>query len=255
MKTYPILAVLLLLAACGSGSGSGKPAASTTPSDALVRSGAQCPDLSQEWKQVRFTDPDDTSIAGVELGSGTTGVVLAHQNVSNVCEWLPYGKKLAARGYHVLAFDFAGEGASEPHHGSSRLEDDVVSAVHFLNADKVVLMGGSKGGTACLVAATMLTPQPAAVISLSGPTVFQGIDAGAAVPKLTSPVLYLDSQDDSPFTENAQSLYDATPATDDRSIFLAVGGEHGVSLFYGAQADEINARIDKILAAHAPPTK
>jgi pimeloyl-ACP methyl ester carboxylesterase len=251
VKTFPLLAALVLLAACGAG----QPDAVTSPSNTVPLSGAQCPDRSSSWRQVRFADPDGTSLAGLELGTGTTGVVLAHEDRDNACEWLPFGKQLVDRGYRVLAFDFAGEGASEPHRSNSRLEDDVVSAVHFLKADKVVLMGASKGGTASLVAATMLTPPPAAVVSLSGPTVFMGIDAGAAVPKLTSPVLYLAAEGNTPFAENAQTLYDATPATDDRAIFIAIGGEHATALFYGAQGDQVTAAINKILAAHAPPTK
>jgi alpha/beta superfamily hydrolase len=185
-------------------------------------------------------------------------VVLAHENAFNLCEWLPFGKRLVDRGYHVLAFDFAGDGASEPHHSSSGLDDDVVSAAGYLRkeGDKaIVLMGASKGGTASLSAAVMLKPPPAAVVTLSAPTTFQGVDAGAAVPKLTSPVLYVAAESNSPFAEDAQAFNDTTPKTTEHTLFIAIGGEHGTSLFYGVSADQITAAIDKLLAAHAPPTK
>src|SRR5690349_6838581 len=92
----PLLA--LLLAACSDGS----PAPEPSPDG--PRAGSGCADIASHGKQARFATPAGTRLVGIELGAGPKGVVLAHQNASNLCEWLPYGERLAGRGYHVLAF-------------------------------------------------------------------------------------------------------------------------------------------------------
>ncbi|HKP18220.1 MAG TPA: hypothetical protein VJT84_07055, partial [Gaiellaceae bacterium] len=42
---------------------------------------------------------------GVRPGTKTT-VVLAHQAEADLCQWVPYARKLAAQGYFVFPFDF-----------------------------------------------------------------------------------------------------------------------------------------------------
>jgi len=252
-----ILVTALALAGCGGGAKSGSGGGAASPTDDGERAGARCEALAADGRQARFTAADGTKLAGVELGRGKTGVVLAHQNQSDLCEWLPFGKQLAGRGYHVLAFDFAGDGASDTHPaGAGLLADDVLAAaahLRGLGAADIVLMGASKGGAASLAAAVALQPPAVAVVSLSAPATFSGADAASAVPKLKTPVLYLATSNDHPFAETAQELYDATPATTERAIFVGIGGEHGTGLFASPEATKIKAEIDKLLAAHAPP--
>jgi dienelactone hydrolase len=249
-----MLAAVLAVAGCGGGSKAG---AGPSPTDDGRRAGAKCESLAAAGKQARFKATDGTQLAGVELGAGKTGVVLAHQNMSDLCEWLPYGKLLADRGYRVLAFDFAGDGASSTHlGGAGLLADDVLAAtahLRGLGVTDIVLMGASKGGAASLAAAVALQPPPAAVVSLSAPATFSGADAASAVPKLKTPVLYLATENDHPFAETAKELYDATPATTERAIFVGIGSEHGTGLLASPEATKIKAEIDKLLAAHAPP--
>src|SRR6185503_15710753 len=84
-----ILVTMLTLAGCGGGAKSGGGAPS--PTDDGERAGAKCAELAAEGRQARFKAADGTRLAGVELGKGKTGVVLAHQNQSDLCEWLPFG--------------------------------------------------------------------------------------------------------------------------------------------------------------------
>ena len=46
------------------------------------------------------------SVNGVVYGGGERGIVLANQSDSDRTAWAPFGRLLAKRGYHVLAFDY-----------------------------------------------------------------------------------------------------------------------------------------------------
>ncbi len=243
------LAGLLLLAACADGT----PSAAPSPSG--PKAGSGCADAAAAGRPVSFATPAGTQLVGIELGTGQTGVVLAHQNASDLCEWLPYGKRLAERGYRVLAFDFAGDGDSGPPAGDDRLDDDVTAAATHLRtagAARVVLMGASKGGAASLAAAATLSPPPAAVISLSAPKLFSGVSAAEAVPRLTAPALFLAAENDQPFADAATEFDATAPAPVPHQVFLAVGAEHGTGLLGGGQAAKVDTLIDTFLKQHAP---
>ena len=80
---------------------------------------------------LRLTNAAGLSIAAVDLGTGASGVVLAHQSDGSLCEWLPYGEALAAKGFRVLAFDFAGSGSSSMPKQKTYVED-LRTAVTYL---------------------------------------------------------------------------------------------------------------------------
>lgn len=247
------VAVGLLLVALAGCSEDSEPPAAAEPQPNFA--GAACTDEAAGGTKVEFKSSDSPRLVGIELGTGSTGVVLAHQNSSDLCEWLPYGKELAAKGYRVLAFDFAGEGGSEFPEGTKQLDAEVVAAVEFIRSRGVtdlVLMGASKGGTAILTAATSINPPPKALVSLSAPAQFETMDAAAAVPKLQMPVLYLAGEGDTSFAQSAQQLYDATPDAHRTILVVPVSG-HGTSLLRGESADKVTAAIEDLLAKSAPP--
>ncbi|GAA4261294.1 alpha/beta hydrolase family protein [Dactylosporangium darangshiense] len=251
MRPIAGLLPLLLLAACSAGA----PAPAAAPSPEAQRAGSRCTGLGDLGRQARFATPAGTQLVGVELGTGAKGVVLAHQNGSNLCEWLPFGQRLAGLGYRVLAFDFGGDGDSGPHRGDDRLDDDVVAAATHLRANgvtDVVLMGASKGGTASLSAAAALRPAPAAVVSLSAPGLFAGISAADAVPLLKSPALFLAAENDHPFAEAAQQFDASAPKSVPHQVYLSIGAEHGTGLLGGGEAKKVNELIEAFLREHAP---
>ena len=177
---------------------------------------------------MRFTNQAGASLAGVLLGSSATGVLLAHQSDGDVCQWLPFANDLADAGYRVLAFDFAGDGASDPA-GNSTLDGDVVAATGFLRehgATAVVLVGASMGGTA--------------------------VDAQHAAAALTVPVLYAAGDGDENFAAQARSLYDATPTTVDRTLVVVHSSEHGVDFVndHGDTSRQVRQAMLDFLAAH-----
>jgi dienelactone hydrolase len=182
--------------------------------------------------ELRFKAADGTRLAGFRLGGGRTAVVLAHQVRGDACQWGSYARRLAARGYLVIAFDFRGYGDSQYRIGraADRLSADVAAAAKAarrLGARKVFAVGASMGGTAVLAAGANVRPRLTGVVSLSGPGVFSRIDALALAPRLTVPVLYVAAEADSDFALDARKLYDATASTD-KAIHILPGGLHGV---------------------------
>ena len=155
-----------------------------------------------------FKASDGARLDGAMLGTGRTGVVLATEYPSDLCQWLPEALVLRARGLRVLMFDFRGYGlsprpakiAAETHYVG-----DVVGAARELRrrgATRVYLMGASLGATSSIVAATRIRPAVAGVVSLSGEADLtpsfpgSGLNAVAAAPGLTMPVLYVAARDD-----------------------------------------------------------
>ncbi|WFE34012.1 alpha/beta hydrolase [Micromonospora sp. WMMD975] len=219
--------------------------------------GVGCPALAGSGRQVVFGDEIQAELGGVLLGSGPTGVVLAHMAAGDVCQWLPYGRELADRGYRVLAFDFAGSEGSRAHGVS--LAQQVTAAADALRADgasRVVLAGGSMGGSAVLAAAPTLDPTPVAVVALSPPAGYGDADALAAVPKITSPVFYGVGELETSFAESTRRLYDATPPTTVRQLVLAPTAAHGVNLVVPEAGGDVDLRdrLAQFLTTHAPPS-
>jgi dienelactone hydrolase len=257
IRLTSLAAVALVgVTACGGSGGKGQSA----PSRPTVHptAGAEC---SSTWedgkgKPVWFTDKAGAGIGGVEVGTGTTGVVMAHMAGSDSCDWLPYGAELAATGYRVLAFDFGGCGVSEDLPASEGLDADIVAAAAFLRSEgatTIVLMGASMGAAASIVAATEVTPAPAAVVSLSAPMSYESVNASAAAPNLSVPVVFAAASQDPGFAYSAQSLYAATPGAA-KKIVITDGYEHGTALLSEAAdgSDKVRAAIQDLLKAHAP---
>jgi pimeloyl-ACP methyl ester carboxylesterase len=171
-----------------------------------------CLDKARD-RAVTMTASDGARIYGVETGKGAVGVVLAHQYLSDHCEFMSFAHELAGRGYRVLAIDLRGYGASR---GGVwwHLDRDLVAAAARLRADgakRVVLVGASMGGTAALVAGAEAKPAVAGVVSLSGPAQF------------------LAARSDPPSPSDARRLNGAS-ASRDKSVALFDGAAHGSSL-------------------------
>jgi hypothetical protein len=123
-------------------------------------------------KVISFRSTDGVPLHGVLLGSGQNGIVLGggHHFRENLCDWLPFARTLAQRGYRVLAYDsrpIAPRRLSRP--AAVHLVRDVVGAERELVRGGVrrVLVGGAGpvGGTAAMAAAALM---PAVSASCAG---------------------------------------------------------------------------------------
>jgi len=196
-----------------------------------ARSAAPDPCIQPGETPVTMRAADGATVYGVEVGIGTTGVVLAHQYFSTHCEFMEFARELAAAGLRALAIDFRYNGASTGGN-SARLDLDVVAAAARLRADgamHVKLVGASMGGTAVLVAAAEIRPPVDGVVSLSGPTYFRGLNAVRAVKRSRVPVRFLVARGERRFAPDATYLMRAAAAKD-KAILRVSNGGHGSSM-------------------------
>jgi pimeloyl-ACP methyl ester carboxylesterase len=253
------LAVAFAFAAAGCGGEATSEATTTAAAQpaTLPAAEASCLEPRERRNVVRFHSPADASIAAVVLGHGPTGIVLAHETVSNLCLWMPYGRVLAKRGYRVLALDLNGYGASTISPGSPgnpRWDLDLgagTKVLRSLGSKQVVLIGASLGGTVAVVAASRIRPPVAGVVDLSGPAQLSGLDDIAAARKLAVPALFVVARGDE-FSTDVEKVY-AADRHGDRRLELVPGGSHGVNLLDPAReprASRIRRLVEGFIDAH-----
>lgn len=217
-----------LLLACLVGAAS---LAAASGGDARPRADDPC--LQQGETPVQLKASDGAVVYGVEVGTGTTGVVLGHQVASDHCELMDFARELAQHGYRALSIDFRDYGQSASRGGKWwRLDRDVAAAVARLRADgatRIKLVGASMGGTATLVAASWIRPAVDGVVSLSGPDYFRSLNALRAVKRSRVPVRFLVSRQDRRFATDALLMMRSAAAKDKAILRLTEAG-HGSSL-------------------------
>lgn len=198
-----VLAIALAVTGCDSGGEPAEPAALSPGPVPTAPPGALCLTAAERQGVVRFPSQNGASLGGVIVGAGRTGVVLAHSPSSDLCEWMPYARRLTGLGYRVIAFDlngFASSGTSPGNPNDARYDQDVLAAASLLRtraASTVLLVGSMLGGLAVLVAASRADPPVAGVIDMSGSTTMSGLDTDAAAKRLRVPVLFIAAADDS----------------------------------------------------------
>lgn len=246
-------AVLLLAAGCGGNGhvdGPPKTAPTTPPYDFCVG-----PD---DGTLITMTASDGQQIKGVLLGSGTAGVVFGHQGNRTLCSWLEFAHTLADKGYMALAVDFRGYGGSTLKGGAQKQTSadlDIAAAVAELRtrgAKRIAIVGASLGAIGAAVAAPQITPPIQGIVHISGPKSCCGLDAGAAVKKLTVPIFYIVTKDD-PEAADTHELFAATK-TKQKKLVEYEGIEHGTDILDGAHGAELSAEILAWLARYAPAT-
>jgi pimeloyl-ACP methyl ester carboxylesterase len=203
-----------------------------------------------------FYAADGTKLVGHRFGKGTTAVILGHQSGGDLCEWLPYARRLASRGYFVFAIDFRGHGFSQFRTGKAenRLAADLAAAtkeMRKLGKRKVFLVGASMGGIASLVAGANIKPALDGVVSVSAPARYRGLDAVATASRLRVPALYLAAEGDDnagyDFSEDARTMHAAT-ASGDKRLEILPGPLHGVGLVGGSA--RARALVESFLKGH-----
>ncbi len=261
-----LVAVSALVVVVGAGCGEGAPptpnpsatpVSSAGPGVTLPPVGNGCRDLATEGLTLRLVNTAGLSIAAVDMGSGPMGVVLAHQSDASMCQWLPYAKVLRSKGYRVVAFDFAGFGASSPTQQKTYLDDirTVVSYLRDRGTPRVVVIGASMGATMSVLAgAAITTPPLEGVIALSPPLQFDGVNAERAAPSLKSPALYVAGDGDGDYAVYANTLNQATPP-ELRGLLTVNAPQHGVQLVAAdtPEASQVRSAIEAFLAEHLRP--
>jgi pimeloyl-ACP methyl ester carboxylesterase len=203
------------------------------PVSAQTSGAAGCVLPSDRATNVSFRAAGGARLKGAVLGRGSTGVVLAHTTGADRCQWLPFARELAKKGYRALVFDMRGYGASTGITNTDPQLDVIAAAAELRRrgAKKIVLAGASMGGTGVVVAAPVIRPAVSGVAELSAPTLFSTANALAAVKKLRLPALFVAGRDDGDFPAASRALFRAA-ATKDKKLHIAPSSWHGVDLVY-----------------------
>lgn len=240
---------VLALTACGGPTPADPVTPSAPPPPPAAAPGSTCPEDAAGAQAVHF-GPGET-LGGLVYGTGAKTLVLAHQSDGDLCQWAPYAKKWAGDGYRVLAFDFARRASSQ----NATVDNPaaVTAAIDYVRstgASGVTLIGASMGGTAVLAAASAAQPPVTAVVSLSAPALYYGVDALAAVTKLTAPVLYAAAASDGQYAQNVEKMLAATPSEHKEKVVIE-GYEHGIDLLDPANegVKEVRDAVAQFLAA------
>lgn len=100
--------------------------------------------------------PGSTAVEGFDgtaatVGTGKTAVVLVNGAGESACAWLGLATKAVDAGHRVYAFEYASDGAPL---GDRRAElQSIVEAAKGAGAERVVTVGGSRGGCLALTEA------------------------------------------------------------------------------------------------------
>lgn len=152
---------------------------------------------------VQFPAADGVVLSGTSWGSGSRGVVLVHDEARSQADFATLGARLGRSGYHVLAIDLRGHGASAkaPTAGEdwSPLVADINGAVSWLSsrgATEIDIVGVRLGANLALQAAAS---NPAIRdLALIAPTPnAHGVKVASAAPALAGrPTLLVASSQD-----------------------------------------------------------
>ena len=190
-----------------------------------------CARPSATTKLVRFGSGG--GLAGVVLGHGRTGVVLANQSDEDLCGWLRFARAAAAQGLRVLAFDY----------GSGAPQREVAAAASELRrrgASRIVLVGASEGAKAAILAEAARPTLAAAVVALSPERYLRGTDVLPAARRLHVPTLFATSARDPYSAKDTPTLAHAAGRAPARLVTVP-GDAHGVDLLAGAPAATVEA--------------
>ncbi|MEW5869772.1 MAG: hypothetical protein AB1894_10895 [Chloroflexota bacterium] len=199
--------------------------------------------------KVSFVAADGVKLSGmVFIGEEKKeiGVVLAHMGAHGADQrsWASFAQHVALRGFGALTFNFRED--------RSRLDFDVRAAFEFLRDQgyrRIVCMGASMGGTACLKAA-LDTDLAGIVVISSLRTTGRGDTGGALIvsfeglSQLTLPKLFVTTENDGNGVPAAmKAIYEATP--EPKALKIFPGTVHGTDIFTTPQGDEFrNLLVD-----------
>lgn len=228
-----LAAVLVAASGCGGGGG-----AKGTANDG--------PAVAE--RAVTFRTSDGLVLTGRLFGAGTVGVVLAHMIPADASSWYPVARRLARDGYLALAFNFRGYDGSGGTKSTARAPTDLAAARDLIvrsGARTYAFVGASTGGTAEIVAAPAL--DPLALVVISPPLRFAGLDAVLAAGHVERPVLLMAAKDDQPAIQALQTLSRAL-SNPDTKVFD--GSAHGTDLL-SAHPEGVDALVT-FLERYAP---
>ncbi|MFJ1766384.1 alpha/beta hydrolase [Amycolatopsis sp. NPDC088138] len=209
-----------------------------------------CVPEKYDSRVLSLTTSDGLHLPAIDLGSGDRGILLDHESGYYICSWLDTAEKLAAKGYHVLVFEYRGHGAA-PKTASPDLDDfdkdtgAALTELHRRGAKSVLLGGASCGGSSAARLAAQ-EPHLVGLLILSSPSTCGG-DSVAAIRTVTKPAFFAVEPDD--YSGNmigeVRKLYEASGAPADRKhLEILPGGTHGTDMLRDPATKD---RLEKLI--------
>jgi len=215
------------------------------------------PDVKIEL--VNFTTQDDIKLAGTVFGEGDLAVILAHMGMPDVDQqsWQPFARLLAERGFTALTFDFRGRGKSEGNPVFNTLPYDVDAAIQFLQDrgyERIVCIGASMGGTACMRAALDHDLAGLGVIASVMSNGKPNQVSAYEVQQLTLPKVFAYAGNEAPAVViDMKIISDLAPEPKLVQVYQA--SAHGTNLFnteYGGQLTELLIGFLEAILSNSP---
>ncbi len=192
---------------------------------------------------------DDVMIMGKQFGQGELAVILAHQGTTgaNQRDWEPFARMLAERGYTAATLDFRGRGQSQGDISSTNLLIlDMRAMIDHLRESgykRLVCIGASMGGSACLRAAVEYDLEGLVVIgsmmSNGDPTRTRPEELAA----LEMPKFFITTENDRyPEIPSAiRSMYEISQ--EPRLLRVFPGEAHGTEMFNQPYGEQFTAEL------------
>ncbi|GMK47429.1 hypothetical protein PghCCS26_45590 [Paenibacillus glycanilyticus] len=198
---------------------------------------------------------DNTYLSALVLGSGSDGILLAHEQGYSICSFLEVGTKLADQGYLVVIPEYRSHGASQITENTESIDLDAEAALDELTrqgAKRIFLAGASCGGTTAIIAGARQDLPIQGLLILSspaqcGPT----LDAIPSVKKIKAPSLFVVSPGDmqGAVEKHVRKLYEASGA-EHKELIIDESGFHGTDMFkLDEHGDKLQTKIIKFINA------
>lgn len=247
---------LLTVAACGS-TKNPVPAASPSPSYAVLPAMTDAHGHSLPAPDCLFPNEGKLQIANLAsqdsalvllLGKGPKGVLLGPQSDGDICQWMPYARRLVSLGYHVGIYNWASP--------FSQLATTAYNLLRKDGAISIVMMGASQGAATSIAYAYAQKPPAAGVVSLGGELNLQteAVLTTDLIAKYAGPLLLISTNNDNYApAADTNKLAAAHPGAE--QVLLLPGSDHGVALLGDQYAAQVKAAIEAFLAKSPPNGK
>jgi pimeloyl-ACP methyl ester carboxylesterase len=200
---------------------------------------------------IELKTADGMTLGGHLYGSGSIGVILAHQYNGNQQDWTDFAMILTTHGYQALTFDFRGFPESGP---IAHVPDSIVdlkAAYDFMSArsSRLFIVGASMGSDAAILLAAQ--HPVAGLILLSTPIEFQGVNVYDADAQVKAPMLFIEATGDPFVGGQSEILY--KHATAPKWLKIYSGNEHGAEMLRGSHAVEVRNLMLQFIVDHSRP--
>ncbi|RJX40384.1 alpha/beta hydrolase [Paenibacillus pinisoli] len=213
-----------------------------------------CVPESLRDKATTLTASDGVHLSALVMGSGTKGVLLAHEQGYNICSFLDMGVELADHGYLVVIPEYRDHGASQSTGDTQPIDLDADAALGELarlGAERVFLAGASCGGSTAIIAGVRQELPIEGLIILSSPAQCGPHDALPGVKEITAPSLFVFSPGDygGSIEKEVRQLYQASGAAD-KTLIVDKSGYHGTDMYHrGEEGEELRTGLISFIKA------